>query len=56
MRDPKTFKTEMVFVRITPKMKTDAEQAAALDDMTLSDWLRWLIRRELKYLSRREEE
>lgn len=45
-------RTEDLRLRISPELKQDAQEAAAAADMSLSEWVRSLIRKAAKRKAR----
>ena len=39
--------TEQFSIQLSPKLATDAKEAARAEDLTLSEWIRWALREKL---------
>ena len=45
-------KTEIMAFRVSPKMKQKIMEAATSEGMTVPDWFRYIVVREIKYLEK----
>ena len=46
-------KDKILNIRIDPELKKAAKKAAESENRSLSNWVTWLIQREIKQLSRK---
>ena len=49
-------KDKILNIRIAPELKKAAKQAAESDNRSLSNWVTWLIQRELKQIAKKNKE
>ena len=48
-------KDKILNIRIAPELKKAANKAAESDNRSLSNWVTWLIQRELKQIAKKNK-